>query len=137
MPAEVFLDTNVFVYAFDDTAPPKQTRAKALIFGDRKWTCSWQVVQEFSNVALHKFKIPMKPADLGDYLELVLWPRCGILPSRELSEGAIDIHRAYGYRFYDSLIISSALAAGVRELLSEDLQSGQKIGPLTIKNPFV
>ena len=31
MPAEVFLDTNVFVYAFDASAPAKRERAKTLI----------------------------------------------------------------------------------------------------------
>jgi len=136
MAAELFLDTNVLVYAFDDTAPSKQARANALI-AEKDWVCSWQVVQEFLNVAVHKFSVPMIPADLSEYLEIVLWPKCAVLPSHEIFESGLRLQHAYGYRFYDSLILSSALASGASKLLSEDLQHGQTIGTLTISNPFL
>ena len=135
MPDKLFLDTNIAVYCFDCSAPAKQAKAKALMAG-KNWVCSWQVVQEFSNVALHKFEVPMKPADLLDYLRLVLWPRCRILPSEELYTAALGIHSTLRYRMFDSLIIAAALASGASELFSEDLQHGQKIGSLTLRNPF-
>lgn len=135
MLVESFLDSNVLVYAFDDAAPAKQAIAKRLI-SSNTWVCSWQVIQEFASVALHKFEVPMKPEDLSDYLELMLWPRCKMLPSPELFETAIGIHRAFQYQIFDSLVIASALATGASKLLSEDLQDGQKIGTLTIRNPF-
>ena len=49
---------------------------------------------------------------------------------------AIDIRFRYGYRFYDSMIIAAALELNCRILYTEDLQHGQKIGQLTIENPF-
>ena len=61
MSAEYFLDTNVLVYAFDQTAPEKQARARELLNVDRNWAISWQVVQEFSSVALHRFAKPVSP----------------------------------------------------------------------------
>jgi len=43
----------------------------------------------------------------------------------------------YGFRFYDSLIIASALASGATKLLSEDMQHAQRIDSLEFLNPFV
>ena len=136
MSAEFFLDTNILVYAFDPSSPTKQSVSKKLL-NSKGWFVSWQVVQEFSSVALHRFAVPMKSHDLADYISLKLWPRCSILPSDTIFSQAIAIHERYGFRYYDSLIISSALVGGATQLLSEDLQSGQKIGSLNIINPFL
>lgn len=135
MSAEVFLDTNVLVYAFDDTAPAKQTKARALMAAPN-WTVSWQVVQEFANLALHRFSVPIKPGDLSDYLSLVLWPKCRVSPSPVIYKAALQIHEQAQYRLYDSLIVASAVASGATILYSEDLQSGRRIGSLQILNPF-
>ena len=135
MPAEVFLDTNVFVYAFDASAPAKREHAKALI-REARWFASWQVIQEFANVALHRFEVPLRPDDLSEYLDLVLWPRCRVLPSPAIQKKALEIHRKLQYRLYDSLVVASALAGGATILYSEDLQHGRTIGPMRVENPF-
>jgi predicted nucleic acid-binding protein len=134
--AKTFLDTNVIIYAFDPAAPAKQARAADIIRG-RGWVVSWQVIQEFANVALHRFEVPLGAEDLSDYLEWVLWPRCLVFPSPEIHRKAIAIHDELGFRFYDSLIVASALCAGMEVLFSEDLQHGQLIGPLRVENPFL
>jgi len=136
MPAEVFLDTNVLVYSFDADSPAKQRKAKELLAGSG-WFVSWQVIQEFSSVALHRFKVPLTPQDLSDYLTLKLWPRCRILPSEVILTKALAIHTRYSFRYYDSLIVAAAMAGGASTLFSEDLQHGQSIDSLTIKNPFL
>jgi predicted nucleic acid-binding protein len=136
MSAEVFLDTNILVYCFDSTNPEKQKISRELV-ARNNWVVSWQVVQEFSSVALHKFRTPLKSADLADYIELRLWPRCRVLPSEAILRKAATIYERYGFRFYDSLIIASALASGATTLLSEDLQHGQRIDSLEFPNPFV
>jgi len=69
MPAEVFLDTNILVYSFDSDSPAKQRKAKELLNGSG-WFVSWQVIQEFSSVALHRFKVPFKPQDFSDYTNI-------------------------------------------------------------------
>ena len=135
MPAEVFLDTNILVYSFDAGSPAKQRKARELLSGSG-WFVSWQVIQEFSSVALHRFKVPLKPKDLSDYLSLKLWPRCRILPSEVILTKAIAIHARYGFRYYDSLVVASAIAGSAKILFSEDLQHGQSIDSLTIQNPF-
>lgn len=137
MSAEVFLDTNILVYAFDHRDPRKRGIASTLADprSDR-WVVSWQVVQEFCSVALHRFKIPMLPEDLNEYLDLVLLPRCRVHTSGEVFSQAVEIHRRTQYRYFDSLVIASAIHSGASILYSEDLQHGWILGGLTIRNPF-
>ena len=135
MRAEVFLDTNVLVYAFDPANPKKQEQARALI-RESGWWISWQVVQEFAHVALHRFAVPLKGKDLADYLEVALWPRCRVFPSPEIFRQALRWQGETGHRIYDCLILASAMACGAKTLLSEDFQDGRSYGPVKVLNPF-
>ncbi|MEM0967035.1 MAG: PIN domain-containing protein [Verrucomicrobiota bacterium] len=136
MSVKIFLDTNVIVYAFDKTSRKKQTQARELLQIDRKWAVSWQVVQEFSSVALHRFKKPLSSEFLANFIDLVLWPKCSVMPSQAIFEKAIIIREQTQYRFYDALIIAAAIESGATKLLSEDLQDGRAFGELKIVNPF-
>lgn len=134
-----FIDTNVFVHSFDDRSPERRSRARTLIKGaleSQQGIISWQVIQEFLNVALRRFERPMKPSDCRAYLDGVLMPLYEVLPSRSLYRSALLIHEDTGYSFYDTLIIASALEGGCTTLFTEDLQDGQRIGSMTIQNPF-
>ena len=84
MPAEFFLDTNVLIYTFDRSDPAKRERSGALVeraleTGDG--VVSYQVVQEFLNVALHKFDRPLAPDEAVRYLRDVLDPLCTVFSS--------------------------------------------------------
>ncbi len=139
MSGNFFIDTNIFVYTFDDRNPAKQARARALIregMTSGHGMISYQVVQEFLNVASRKFETPLSPQDQRLYLDTVLQPLCEIFPSMELYQRGIGIAAQYGYAFYDSLIIAAALGADCTTLYSEDMQDGQTIEQLTIVNPF-
>jgi predicted nucleic acid-binding protein len=137
MSAEVFLDTNILVYTFDHSDPGKRKIASALADPrSERWGVSWQVIQEFCSVALHRFKVPMAASDLVEYLELVLLPHCRVHSSNEVFSQAVEIHHRTQYRFYDSLVIASAIHSGASILYSEDLQHGRILGGLEIRNPF-
>ena len=136
MSAKFFIDTNILVYSFDHGSPEKRAIAKEIIRDGQSWVISWQVVQEFCNVALHRFAKPMLPADLRDYLRLILMPGCKVMPTAQIYQNATQIQSQTGYRFYDSLIVASALASGVETLYSEDLQADRVIGNLQVRNPF-
>ena len=135
-----FLDTNVFIYAFDRESPRKRDRASALVVealtGARGVT-STQAVQEFLNAAVRKFAKPLSVPDAQRYLTVVLEPLCAVFPSVELFHQALDISGRWAYSFYDSLIIAAALQADCTVLYSEDLQHGQKFGRMRIVNPFL
>jgi predicted nucleic acid-binding protein len=49
---------------------------------------------------------------------------------------ALGIAKKHKYHIYDALVIASALETSCKTLYSEDLQDGQAIGGLTIRNPF-
>ena len=139
MPAEFFLDTNVFVYTFDRREPDKQARARRLVeraLGTGDGVVSSQVVQEFLNVALRKFERPLSEGEALRYLRDVMDPLCTVFPSLSLYEAAVSLHKRWRWSFYDSLIVASALEAGCDTLLTEDLQTGRRIEGLTIVNPF-
>jgi predicted nucleic acid-binding protein len=135
-----FLDTNVFVYSFDQTAPAKAQKATELIrkaIATQKGVVSFQVVQEFFNVALRKFAQPMKTADAEQYLSTVFRPLLGVHSSQTIYAEALRLQSQSLISWYDSLIVSAAIQAQCDVLFSEDLQHGQRFGSLRVTNPFL
>jgi predicted nucleic acid-binding protein len=140
MNADFFLDTNVLAYSFDATAERKRGVARALMGEALSTGCgvlSWQVVQEFCNLALRKFRVPMTSAECGLYADSVLFPLCRVWPTEALYLRAFELVGETGYSWYDCLILAAALESGARKLYTEDLQNGRKLGRLTIVDPFV
>jgi predicted nucleic acid-binding protein len=140
MNGRFFLDTNVFVYSFDTSAPAKARRASQLIreaVETRKGIVSFQVVQEFFNVALRRFAKPMTFADAEHFLSTVFRPLMAVHSSQALYAEALRLSDRYHPSWYDSLIIASAIEGQCSVLYSEDLQSGQRFGNLQIANPFL
>ena len=134
-----FIDSNVFIYLFDETAPDKRRAAQALIqAGLRNGSAciSYQVVQETLNVITRKLQVPATPEQARRFLDAVLVPLWRVMPSRGLYHRGLDIQARYRYGFYDALIIAAALDAGCTRLYSEDLHGNQQIERLTITNPF-
>lgn len=135
-----FLDTNIIIYSFDERNPARQKMAQNLIESGLKTNhtiVSYQVVQEFINVATRKFTVPMRHGDCKLFIDNVLSQFWEVYASRELVNSALDIAERWQYSFYDALIIAAALEASCKVLYSEDLQHQQKIYRLQIINPFV
>src|ERR1700679_417186 len=89
-----FLDTNIFVYSFDQSAIAKARRAAHLIreaLTTQKGVVSYQVVQEFFHVALKKFAQPMQPADAEQYLIAVFRPLLAVHSSQALYADALSL----------------------------------------------
>jgi len=135
-----FLDTNVFVYSFDASAPAKARRATELIrraVATGKGVVSFQVVQEFFNVALRRFAQPMTSADAEQYLAAVFRPLMAIHSSQVLYAEALRLNERYRLSWYDALIVAAAVEGQSTLLLSEDLQDGQRFDGLRVQNPFL
>jgi predicted nucleic acid-binding protein len=135
-----FLDTNIFVYSFDRSAVMKAQKATQLIrnaLKTQKGIISYQVVQEFFNVALRKFSVPMKAVDAEQYLGTVFRPLVSVHSSQALYAEALHLQANSGMSWYDSLIVSAAIQAQCDFLYTEDLQHGQRFGSLQISNPFL
>lgn len=140
MSARFFLDTNIFVYTFDTKAPAKAKRAARLIrqaADTGEGVVSYQVVQEFFNVAFRRFSRPMNVAEAEQYLVTVFRPLLAVHSSPTLYVEALRVSGKYRLSWYDSLIVAAALQAQCGMLYSEDLQHGQELEGLRIENPFV
>jgi predicted nucleic acid-binding protein len=140
MSAKYFIDTNVFVYTFDNRQPQKKERARVLIQEALKTNTgmiSTQVIQEFMNVATQKFAVPLKIDDARAYLRLVMNPLCQVYPSLALYESCLELQAETRYSFYDALILAAAVQGGCDVLYSEDLQDGQVVRGVKIVNPYL
>ncbi len=97
---------------------------------------SYQVVQECVYVLLKDNKTPLPQALLETYLSKVLLPLCLAHSTQQLYLSALAVKIRYSFHWYDSLIVAAALETHCNVLYSEDLQDGQVIDGLAIKNPF-
>jgi predicted nucleic acid-binding protein len=134
-----FLDSNVLLYLFDDTDSRKRRIAERLVETALREGTGWisfQVVQEVLNVLTRGFNPPADSADARRLLDDVLSPLWRVMPNGALYHQALEVRERYSYSFYDSLIVAAALESACERLYSEDLQNGQRIGDLTISDPF-
>jgi predicted nucleic acid-binding protein len=140
MSGRFFLDTNIFVYTFDAHAPAKAKKATQLIrraADTGEGIISYQVVQEFFNVALRRFPQPLSVAEAEQYLITVLRPLLAVHSSTAIYFEALRIAEKHKLSWYDSLIVAAAVGGQCEKLYSEDFQDGRKIEGLRIENPFV
>lgn len=137
MSADVFLDSNVLIYLFDETDARKNQRAENVVrqsLETGRGCISYQVVQETINVVTRKLDATRE--DAREFLDRVLIPLWSVNPTLALYRRALDVQQRYGFSFYDSLIIAAGLEAGCKTLYSEDLQHGQQVEGLTVVDPF-
>jgi len=137
--SKYFLDTNIFVYSFDEKDPIKRQKARTIIreaLKSQTGVISFQVIQEFLNLATKKFSVALSFEDLNDYLRTVLFPLCDTSPTEDLYQYALELHRAHHFSFYDSLILAAAAKNNCKMIYTEDLQEGQVVAGVKIQNPF-
>jgi|SRR5579862_1139542 len=139
MSAKYFLDTNIFVYSLDITAPAKSRRAARLIrdaLDTGNGIVSYQVVQEFFSVAFRRFAKPMSAFAAEEYLNTAFRPLLAVHSSPALFVSALQIYAQHHFSWYDSLIVAAAKEAGCSILYTEDMQHGKRVDDLKIDNPF-
>lgn len=130
---KLFVDTNVLLYLLSDDEH-KKSRAKDVLLTYP--LISTQVINEFSNVCIRKFKLP------ADQLLKALngIERFSSIANSTISttRKAIHLQSRYKLQYYDCLIIATALENGCDILYSEDMQHGLVIdNQLKIINPFL
>jgi predicted nucleic acid-binding protein len=136
--SRAFFDTNVLVCLFDNRDPEKKIRAQQIFAEESergRAVLSTQVLQEFYWAVTRKLASPL-PEEMAeervrDFCELPL-----VRVDAPMILAAIARSRSQGFSLWDALIVEAALRAGARRLLTEDLQHGQRIGNLTVENPF-
>jgi predicted nucleic acid-binding protein len=133
-----FLDTNVLVYAYDDSSSAKQQRARELVetlANDERALLSTQVLQEFYVVVTRRLQVPVLEDVAQEAVETLLaLPIVQVTPA--LIVDGIRRSRVDQLALWDALIVEAALAGGASVLYSEDLEDGRRFGDLQILNPF-
>ena len=133
----ISFDTNVLVYATTATSDARAIRARDLIARAMRAASSILLLQtlgEFSHVAIRKAGIPV-----GDIRRTIdAWR--AVLPVQAADDSdlsaALDAVRAHRLAFWDAMLWACARRAGVRQLLTEDLQDGFALQGVTFVNPF-
>ena len=136
MSGDVFIDTNVLVYAHDLDAGEKHDMAKQLLSGlwqsnPLPWI-SIQVLQELL-VILRRRGVPVAIAreTVNAYTRWhVVKNDVGLL-----RKGMSEMER-WQLSFWDGLILAAARSAHVQTILSEDLSDAQDYGGIRVQNPF-
>ena len=133
MNGKVFFDTTILIYAIS-AGDRRADIAEGLLAAGGN--LSVQVLNEFAAVAKRKLKMSWSEvAEALDAVRVLCEPAAPL--TVEIHEAALRIAERYGYHLYDALILAAALDAGCAVLYTEDMQDGQKVGGLTIRNPFV
>jgi predicted nucleic acid-binding protein len=136
MAARSFFDTNILIYADDKATPAKQKCALELVAEHRRTgtgVVSLQVLQEYFVTVTRKLhvdaRIARRKVELLAEFDVAAPELADIL-------AAIDLHRLYGFSFWDALVVRAAKQAGCTVLLSEDMQEAREIDGIQIVNPF-
>jgi predicted nucleic acid-binding protein len=137
MNAKTFVDTNVLIYAHDVDAGQKYEAAKQALselWANRTGFLSMQVLQEFYVNVTRKLSKPLVKKSARTIVDRYrVW--CVDTTQAEIAV-AFRIEDEARIGFWDALICAAALKAGAEQILSEDLNSGQKIAGIRVVNPF-
>ncbi len=133
-----FVDTNVFLYAYDPSAGERSTTARALVSRlgrARTGALSVQVLQEFYVNAVVKIAQPLTPAEGRERVRNLSRWRTHV-PTADDVIAAASISEERQLSFWDAMIVRSAAEVGCSTLWTEDLNDGQLIEGVRIANPF-
>ncbi|MEM7301520.1 MAG: PIN domain-containing protein [Pseudomonadota bacterium] len=142
--ADVFLDTNVLVYAACGAVdePEKWQRARAIV-AEEEYCTSAQVLAEFYvsvTRSLGQSKAPKRSVQMDAntalrWISALRKKPCQPVDAR-IVESGITNARKYQISYWDGAIIAAAQRLGVATLYSEDLDHGQAYDGVTVINPF-
>lgn len=132
----IFVDTNILVYAHDAQAGDRHARAKQrlaqLWSGESLPGISIQVLQEFY-VNLVRKGVPddAAQATVTDYLQWEV-----VDGDADLLVDGMALCRRWQLSLWDALIIAAARRSGANTVWSEDFNTGQDYGGVTVVNPL-
>lgn len=133
----VFIDSNILIYAQDQDAGRKHDRAKQLIteiwLGRKLPSISIQVLQEVHvNLVRKGISVEESARRVSHYFGFQVVDNNKLVFSQ-----ALEVQKKFQLSFWDSSIISAAQISGSKELWTEDLNDGQNYGGVIARNPLV
>jgi predicted nucleic acid-binding protein len=138
MSGAVLVDANVLVCADDVSDADRNQRANEWLQGlwaRRLGRVSTQVLNEYYVTVTRRLAHGLTPGDArAKVRRYQLWQPSAV--DHQTVETAWGIEARFGVHYWDALIVASAQQGGCDFLLTEDLQHGQQLGPVTVINPF-
>ena len=132
-----FIDTNILVYAADESSPTnRKTRIARELLLQRGLHLSVQVLNEFTVNARNRKKLNLSAAEEYDWIQRWLLFPIQAMTAESFLEARL-FHECYQANHWDGLILAAAKEAHCQTLYSEDLQSGQSYDGITVVNPFI
>jgi predicted nucleic acid-binding protein len=135
----VLLDTNVLVYAEDNSEQAKRDTARQVIerlIAERQAVLTAQVCAEFYSVVTRRFRQSLSDqevaARIGAFAELMPVLDTSLAVVLEALRGVVR----YPMSYYDAQIWAAARLNGIGTVLSEDFQNGQEIEGVRFVDPF-
>jgi predicted nucleic acid-binding protein len=134
---QIFIDTNLLVYAHDAKAGSKhriaKQRVKSLWERDFPPAVSVQVLQEaYVNFTRKGMAANEARKFVADYLQ---WDV--IVNDTALLLDGLGLSQRWRVSLWDALILAAAKRAKASIIWSEDLNAGQDYGGVVVVNPFV
>lgn len=135
--SKIFIDTNIFVYSLDEDDKQKKEQSRQLLqnaIREETVVISTQVLQELYVVGTTKLKIDsiLMKNILHSFENLEI-----VIIDTDLIKEAIDVSVLNRLSFWDALIIATAERAKCEYLYTEDLNAGQIIRGVQVKNPYI
>ena len=132
----IALDTNILIYACDKADAHRQQIALDLISNTTDAVILWQVACEFIAASRKLDRQGFTAADAWARLSEFLGVCSLVTPTgAAVLERAKSLHLTQHVSFWDAMILAACLDAGIGDLFSEDVP-GEKIGGVTVRNPF-
>jgi predicted nucleic acid-binding protein len=130
------LDTNILIYATDNSNPAKQEIADTLIeqFIAARDRIPLQCLNEF--YALTTRRKLLHPSQAESIVQRLLESLLVIPSTIPDSIAAMQLQKRYEIRFFDALLLATARRAGCTVFLSEDMQDSCEYDGITVRNPF-
>ena len=132
----VFIDTNVWLYAFIQTQDKQKNIIANNILSSINPVVSAQVINEICVNLLKKASI--SEPDLKALVQSFYFKYQVVMVDQETLLCASDLRLRFSLSYWDSIIVSSALQAGCTRLYTEDMQHELIVNnTLTVYNPFI
>ena len=131
--SDVFVDSNVLIYAIDRSDERRRIASNLLRQG---CVVSVQCLKEFGSVAYRKLKLSWP--DVQEAASNITRLCTSVIPlTLGTHVAALQLAQRYRLALWDAMIVAAALEARCDTLYSEDMHHGLVVeGRLTITNPF-
>jgi predicted nucleic acid-binding protein len=135
--AEIFIDTNVLLYAIstDDNEAGKASIARGIL-QNADWAWSAQIAAEFVRASTSSKK--RQPVTLSQARVFIqTWCAFPMLAIDEaLVLDAISIAERFQISYFDAQVVAGAKRLRCQHIYTLDLNHGQDYGGVTVHNPF-